>query len=286
MTVSLTISGITFSSDPANPYSIGEDALEGWFSGAPIKTQPDDRANSDGVFGVTQFFRGARPFTLSGLFIGSTDEAVAFGDYRRLAGLLASGVPETVSVTDPSGTRTAKVMLFGSGSTLMPIVNGLASFVISFLAFDPVKYGLPVTQTTGLQSGGGGLEYPLHSPSGALYYGANGDLGRVTLTNIGTAEAWPTFLVTGGLTSGFFIQRLDTGQQIRYDRVVPAGGNLSIDSKTGVVLIDGLSDGSTYLTRDEWFSVPAMSSIDVQFNAIGGSSGTPLLAATISDGDR
>lgn len=287
MTVTATIGGITFSSDPnVSPYSLDEQALGGWFSSAPVKTQPDDRATTDGVFEVDQFHFGARPIIISGLYTASMDEAVAFSDYRRLAGLLASGIPQTLTVADPFVTRQSKVMLFGSGSTLSPIVNGLATYVIQFLAFDPVKYGLPVSQVIGLPTAGGGLEYPLHSPSGALYYGANGTLGRITLTNMGTAEAWPTFLVTGELTLGFFIQQLATGQVIRYDRIVPAGSTVSIDSRTGVVLIDGLSDGSTYITRDEWFSVPAMSSVDVQFNAIGGSSGTPQLTATVSDGDR
>lgn len=122
------------------------------------------------------------------------------------------------------------------------------------------------------------------APHGTLFYGANGDLGRATLTNSGTARVWPSVVLKGGLTAGFFVQRLDTGQVVRYDRIVPEGSTVTINFRTGAVLIDGLSDGSTYLTRYEFFSVGPGESIEVQFNAIGGSTGKPTATLTIADG--
>jgi hypothetical protein len=145
----------------------------------------------------------------------------------------------------------------------------------TFICYDPVKYGPESTVTTGLPTPGGGLEYPLGDPGGALYYGALGTLGRVTLTNEGTADTWPVFEVSGTLVDGFQLRRIDTGDVLQYDRVVPAGTTVTIDCRTGAVLIDGVSDGSTYLTRDDFFSVPARGSCEVQFSAV--STGTDAM---------
>lgn len=289
MTITLTIGSLTFSSDPTVKLGISADSLQGWFSGPPVKTEPDDRANGDGVFGVTEFFRSARPITFSGLYTGTGDEAADFLVARQISGIFASGVPGTISVDDPAGTLTSEVMPISDAALVTPLLGGMCEYTISLLAFDPVRYGPTTTVSTGLPMSGGGLEYPLYSggSGGTLYYGSNGNLGRVTLTNNGTADVWPTFTVTGQLDDGFYIQCLsgpDSGDVLRYDRVVPAGTTVSIDSRTGEVLVDGVSDASTYLTRDEFFSVPAMSSIDVQFNSISTSSGSPTMTPTVRDG--
>jgi len=59
---------------------------------------------------------------------------------------------------------------------------------------------------------------------------------------------------------------------------------VAIDFRTGEVLVDGLSDGSTYLTGYSFWSVGPGESIEAQFNAIGGSSGTPTATWEIRDG--
>lgn len=282
--ITVNVDDLTFSSDPSAP--LGITAIDGWFSGATIKTSPHDRANSDGVFGVVKFFRGARVITQSGLFTGAATEEESALMWRRLAAIMADGAPREITVTDPAGPLSATVILYDSGSTLEPLIDGMAEYVITFLAFDPVRYGPWRTTSTGLAQPGGGLTYPLFSPAGVLDYGANGDLGRVTVTNAGSADVWPSFTVTGTLTAGFFIQCLETGDVIRYDRVVPAGTVITIDSRTGAVQVDGVSDGSTYVTRDEFFPIPGGQSRTIQFNAIGGSSGAPQMTVREADGHR
>jgi len=289
VTVTLTIGSLVFSSDPATPLGISEDSLQGWFSAPPVKTQPDDRANGDGTFGVSNFYRSARPITFSGFYAGSGNEGADFLIARQVAAIFASGIPGTIMVTDPAGPLSSGVMPISDAALVSPMVDGMFDYTVSLLAPDPVRYGPTSTVSTGLPTSGGGLEYNLYSggSGGALYYGANGNLGRVTLTNNGTADVWPTFTVTGQLDTGFYIQCLtgpDSGNVLRYDRVVPAGSTVSIDSRTGEVLVDGISDASTYLTRDEFFAVPAGSSIVVQFNPISTSSGTPTMTPTVRDG--
>jgi len=159
-------------------------------------------------------------------------------------------------------------------------------FAVDLLAWDPIRYGDESDASSGLPTQGGGLEFPLFGggAGGALYFGANGGLGRVTLANSGTADTWPVFSVVGQLDGGFRIQRLDTGDVLEYSALVPAGSMVSIDTATGEVLIDGVSDGSGHLTRSDFFALPAMSSIDVQFNAITTSSGTPTMTAQTRSG--
>lgn len=281
MSIVASIGGLNFSIDDSDS-TLAD--MQGWYGGAPKRVKVVDRPNQDSAFDVAKDYRTARVITVTGLLNTVSADLAITDVWPAFAGLQADGVPSEFTVTDALGALSSVVSV--EVNDITPLVGGLASYVLQMVARDSVKYGPAVTQTTGLPVAGGGLTYPLHSPSGALYYGSNGTLGRVTLTNVGTAETWPKFTVTGGLTAGFFIQRLDTGAVLRYDRVVPVGSFVTIDSRTGAVLIDGQSDGSTYLTRDELFAVPAMGSIEVQFNAIGGSTGTPTMDAIVRSGWR
>lgn len=281
-TITSTIGSLTFSIDPSVTNGIAD--LQGWYSGAPKRVIAEDRPNSDGAFDVIKDYRSARVITQTGLMSEvSTDSAIT-GVWRSFAGLQADGAPSVFTVTDAAGPLSCTVSV--SVADITPMVDGDASYVLQMVARDPIKYGPDITYTTGLSVAGGGLEFPLFSggAGGALDYGANGDLGRVDITNAGTADSWPTFLVSGELTAGFYIQNLDTGSLLRYDRIVSAGSTVSLNSRTGEVLVNGVSDGSTYLTIANWFSIPAGSSQTVRFNEISGSSGTPMMTVTAPDG--
>lgn len=277
----VNIDGLVFYGDGTDDNWIYQ-AMPAWYSSAPMKGQSVDYPMSDGQSPIAKAYRSAKAFTFEGTLAARTP-AEAIGRWMQFAAIQSDGRPFPITVGDPFGELTCIVTLDGSAEVIE--INNLGAEVgATFIAHDPIKYGPSRSVVTGLPTAGGGLEYPLHSPSGALYYGSLGNLGRVTLTNAGTAAVWPSVVVSGGLSAGFFIQRLDTGQVVRYDRVVPDGSTVSIDFRTGEVLVDGISDGSTYLTRSEFFSIGPGVSADVQFNAIGGSSGTPAATFTISDG--
>lgn len=275
-----SMGGLSFAIDNSSPHTLGN--MQGWYSGAPKRVVVEEYPNSDGASEVDRDFRGARVITCTGLLTSvSTDSAIT-DVWSAFAALQADGVPSPFTVSDALGTLSVNASV--AINDINPLLDGLAEYVLQVVARDPVKYSAASTLTTGLPMAGGGLRYPLHDPSGKLDYGANGTLGRVTLTNAGTATVWPTVTVTGQLTAGFYIQRLDTAQVVRYDRVVPAGSTVFVDFRTGEVLIDGLSDGSTYLTRSEFFAVPPMSSVEVQFNEIGGHTGSPTAEFTNRNG--
>jgi hypothetical protein len=288
--ITATLGGITFSSDPTvSAFSINQ--LDGWFSSPPVGTQTIDRPNADGAFGINQFFRTGRPITITGTFFGSGEDAATYTQYLGLAALQSGGIPSQFSVTDPSGTKSSQVMVYSNGCILNPIVNGIATFTLSLIAFDPVKYGPTTVLSTGTPTSGGGLEYALGdvggsvgSASGALFYGSLGNLGRVSLTNNGTAAVWPIFNITGGLPGGFYIQCLETGQVVQYSSIVPAGTTITLDMGGETVAINGIAGGDNFLTQLNWFSIPPKSTITVQINPIAGTSGSPTLQASIADG--
>lgn len=282
MTISVTIDGLTFWGDGSQSDWIYE-RLQGWYSSAPMRGDTDDRPASDGSFGVDKAYRSARPLRFIGSLVGDSPAQAVSEMWMRFAAIQSDGKPFPLTVTDNFGTLTCTVSLNGVAQ-VEEITDYGAAVDATFIAYDPVKYSAPRALVTGLPMSGGGLEYPLHSPSGALYYGGNGVLGRVSITNAGTAAVWPTVEVSGGLTAGFYIQRLDTGQIVRYDRVVPDGTTVQIDFRTGAVTVDNTSDASTYLTAQDFFAAGPGETFDVQFNAIGGSSGTPTMTLTISDG--
>lgn len=283
MTRLVHIGSLTFDggSPPVGAYVAKE--LQGWFSSPPMRADVEDRPNADGAFFSDRNYRSARALRFVGALLGGSVEAQETL-MDAFAALQANGAPIEISVETDTQTRSVTATLTGEAE-VVPVAQMDAAIVTArFICYDPIKYGTATESTTGLPTQGGGLEYELGEPSGALYYGALGDLGRVTLTNTGTADTWPSFEVTGTLDAGFYLQRLDTGQILRYDRVVPAGTTVTIDSRTGEVLIDGVSDASSYLTRDEFFAVPAGGTAEVQFNAIGASSGSPTLTATYRSG--
>lgn len=284
MTVSVTIDDVVFYGDNNAATEWVYQSLQGWYSGAPIRGDSEDNPTSDGQSPIDVAYRSARTLTFNGWLVADTS-ADAISKWMSFASIQSSGEPFPLTVTDPFGTLSCTVSVVGVPEVVELAPTG-AQVTVTLVAYDPIKYGTARTVSTGLPTAGGGLEYNLYDggSGGALYYGANGGLGRVNLTNAGTATVWPSVTVTGELTTGFYVQRLDTGQVVRYDRIVPAGSTVSIDFRTGEVLIDGVSDGSTYLTRYEFFSVMPGESFDVQFNAIGGSSGSPTATFTISDG--
>jgi len=277
-----SIGGLSFAIDDTSANTLA--TMRGWYSGPPKRDDTDDNPTSDGASPVSVIYKSARTITVNGLLSSVSADAAITGVWSTFAALQSDGKPSPFTVTDEQGTLSCLVSV--RTNDIEPIADGLAEYVLQMTARDPVKYGLPRTLSTGPPTAGGGLEFNLFDggAGGLLHFGVNGNLGRVTLTNAGKARVWPSLLVTGGLTTGFFVQRLDTGQVVRYDRVVPDGSTVSVNFRTGETLIDGLSDGSGFLTRYEFFSVGPGESVEVQFNPISGVSGSPTAAFTIADG--
>ena len=158
-------------------------------------------------------------------------------------------------------------------------------FTVDMIAVDPLRYGAEVSVSTGIPVSGGGLLWPLGTT--ALEYwdwGSEGASGRVSVTNVGTADVWPSLTASGGLAGGFVVTNVTTGQTIRFVRPIPDGSSVTINQRTGFASIDGQSDVGGFITERGFFAIPAGETHQIQFADLGAVSGTPQFTVTLSPG--
>lgn len=280
--IAVTLAGRTFSAGG------GADVLEaigGWFDGVSVRGSDTPRPQAHGSFGE-RAWRGSRLVTLTVSVL--TSSAAAAADAQRwCASVLADGGFGELAVTDPSGeTTTAEVRLGG-----MPLIQWTPQSAairaqFQLLAPDPLRYGSPVAVSTTFPTRTGGLRWPIYSNGagvnvGAADWGPRSTTGRVNLTNPGTADTSPQFVIGGPVDEqGFEITRVGTGQRLVFEGAVPAGSELVLDAATGAVLLDGTADRANLLTYRDWWTVPAGGSVEFAFTPRG-SSTTASIAATI-----
>lgn len=164
---------------------------------------------------------------------------------------------------------------------------GYVPFTIEWRCADPLRYGDSSIAWTGFQQQTGGLEFDLFTDGagadlGWLEFGSAGSSGMVTVSNPGTAETWPAFMVRSPVPP-FTIVNVDSGARISVSRGLSAGELMYLDSNTGLVTInDGTMDYSGLLTRAEWWPVEPGSTATVAFLADGPATpGDYLLGVTV-----
>lgn len=104
-----------------------------------------------------------------------------------------------------------------------------------------------------------------------LDWGVPGSNGVMSLQNSGTAPAWPVFVISAGANSLLnpVITDQASGRQLRYTGTLAPGDVLTIDTNpfARTVLLGGVADRRPFLTRAEWFSIPAGGSTAAVFTA-------------------
>jgi hypothetical protein len=143
---------------------------------------------------------------------------------------------------------------------------------------DPVNPGFYLTD--GLTANGDGTYQPnAIVPTGKFFdWGTPGSTGRVLAVNDGSAETASVLEVTGGLSQGFELTWVPTGQRVRFERPVDVSETVRLSPRTGRVTISG-SDVTGFLTASEWWTVPAKRAGEIQFTPLGTVTGTPTLTA-------
>lgn len=254
-----------------------------WYSGAESKSSVNERPQARGAFGISNDFASSLAISTKGSFDGdSLADAIAMAE--RLSAI-AVGVPVRMVVEDPLRTTSRWVSI--RRVTLPPDVGAYKSFDFSIdvVATDPLRYGDPVSSSTGVPVSGGGLLWPLGTTPTAFWdWGADGSSGRISVTNVGTADVWPSLTVTGGLAGGFVATNVATGQTIRFVRPIPVGSSVTINQRTGSASIDGQSDVGGFITERGFFAIPAGATHQIQFAGLGAVSGTPQFTVTLSPG--
>ncbi|MDP5182183.1 phage tail family protein [Blastococcus sp. BMG 814] len=250
--------------------------IEGWFGGLAVRADSEDRTGADGAHDGQPYF-AARTVTLAGL-LDAPDPAALLAAMRRLAGVLAGRRTGTLVVEEVATgiTRSAECRLDVQGRAKRTGETS-ADWEITVYCPDPLRYGPPLQDSTGLPKSGGGLAWPLFT-NGFLDWGQPGDPGQVILSNGGTADAPILFRATAGplgLPEGFEISA--GGRRLTYAAVVPPRQTIWIDTATGAVLAEGTADRRSELTHADWLHVPAADpetgvagELTIQFTSLGG----------------
>jgi len=147
---------------------------------------------------------------------------------------------------------------------------GLASkAALQFYAPDPLKYGAPLSASTGLPTTSGGLVYPLAYP---LAYGSP-VTGRVSCANAGSAPTWPVFTVTGPIdAAGWQVTCIEDGVTATYTGPLGSLDSVVYTPSTGRATLNVTADRSNLLscTSYPFPQIPAGSTRTYAFTTLGG----------------
>ena len=281
----LQFGGITVDEDYGTGFHLTR--LVGWYDAAPTRYSAAERPQAHGSFRPGKIFRAPRVVSVEGSWSGDTIEE-AYVAQQALAGVQADGYESPMTVTDVLGSTTVTAGLSGAPTMDDQLYSPFFRFAFDVIAADPFRYGPVESDSAGVPTPSTGLSWPLGSPraetpdvtTGPFWdWGTDGETGRVQTANVGNAETFSTFDVTGGLSGGFLLTWVPTGDEIRFERTILDGSVVNVDPRTGRATIDGQSDVSGYLTRANWWPIAAGQTGEVQFTPLGTVTGTPTLTA-------
>jgi len=206
--------------------------MSGWTDGVALRVQREARSQQDGEWDV-QPLRAAREVTLMGK-AEAVSHAALEQSQRRFTAL-----PLTGSMTGSSdeGDLTADGYL--SEAQRFQHLSGLvAGWALTFVAPDPLLYGPPTFESTGLEGvAGSGRVWPRVWPRD---WGvpAGTTPGAIEVPNVGTAAYWPRLRIDGPVDNPV-VTLNETGDWVRYNGSLTAGQYLDIDCANRRVLLNG-----------------------------------------------
>lgn len=260
-------------------WKLWRNSITGWDEPPPVKGGATARSNADGSFdGPVYNDDRVVGWTGSVLAPDRIILAKAKATLSQVARALRAGADLVGHMDDGDYSVRAK-RASGWNVAEMGWLGWQYQAVVT--CADPYKYGLAVSAVTALPSPGpGGLVFPLFDGTGFLEFGASGNTGQVTLTNVGTAETYETFVVTGPVLGGLVITDVATGRRIVYADDVPMSGVLTIDPTTGHADLNG-ADRTGRLTVKQWWNVPDGVASTVQFATLGPPGQSGFLTVTL-----
>jgi hypothetical protein len=289
------LDGFTFNAGPdARGYSALASA-KGWDSGLPARPRLSDRPNGNGSYRASNY-RGPRVVELAGVAQAPSklEREALMNDLAALCLDPATLYPLTK--TTRAHTLTAYVELTGDVA-VTPLPDGLTvEFNIQVVAADGRKYSTEVQSAQAMlaQAGVQGVQWDGPGPSvtgiqwggpgpaitGVVWQASSGTGSTIGLTNAGTAAAPILFTITAPAAATLItpaITRLDTGETIAYAGTMGAGSVLTVNTGTGLALLDGVPVRGLF-SRFEPFEIPPRSDTSVQFSAGGPADTATLLA--------
>lgn len=261
ITSTITLGSLTFGDVEFQGWSFRE--LIDWWGQTEDKLDVVERPQAHGAFDVERSLRSSRAISFTGTFVGS-DQASVENAYDDLSAVGAEG-PVQMVVTTPAGATMRTVTV----ERVTPVDHRgrkYGRFAVDLIARDPRRYTFDVqSAVTGPVTPGQGRTWPAVWP---LVWPAGGASGRITLTNTGKAPTAPTFILEGGFDTAL-ITCLETGARIGFNRQVPVGSSVVINTAERRAIIDGQSDVSRWLRYREWEVIPPGASRTFQFDATG-----------------
>lgn len=242
--------------------------LEGWLDLTEIRGQDPDRPGRHGAFQGGQL-AGKRTITFSYLIKG-----VPLQDFGAVVQTLRNiTAPTEQPVEEPLVVRLSGQSWLVNARCVRRTIDveryyavGYTTGAVQWQATDPRIYSqAEQTATVGLPAPPvDGLRFPLRFP---LSFGTGRSGGRLIAANAGGAASWPVWEITGPVT-GPVITNRDSGQRLRFDPAftVGAGQRLVIDTDARTVLLNGVNYSARLFTR-QWFPIPALGSVRVDFSA-------------------
>ncbi len=273
----IELAGITFR-DSGRGWVFAD--LIDWYSVPDSKASDDPIPQGHGSFDPGTDWRSSAAISFTAGYIGDSAVEVlsAVEDFNAVG---TSSEIQVMRVTDALRATSRQVSVRHIAvPDFLNYDSFEAHFAVDVLAWDPLRYGDPVVTTAGLPSLSGGIAFPIVFP---IDFATTGDPGRLVLTNAGKQATWPLFTVSGGLAGGFSLRCIETGQEIRFEFPLAVSDVVTVDVQSGQAWINDESNVlSGYLTKSEWFAVPAGGVRTVQFNAIGAVTGTPILTGSVA----
>lgn len=216
--------------------SAGWRELVGWRDLPELDVDDEPRAQGHGAY-PGRTLAGSNTTTFTFLLRGRPEDKLA-----DLATLEAH--------TQPDGTERPLVVHDGDGPSLRwarvigrTIPQGRhfrhepLECSVQWRAADPRRYSTTeATVTVGLSGSTGGITYPETYP---LEYGESFS-GDATVTHAGTADAPVAVTFVGPLTDPALVS--DRGWTVALDTELAAGETITVDTRTGTVLLDGTAD--------------------------------------------
>lgn len=249
---------------------------KGWSDGPPPRPISTGKPYSQGAFNGPDFY-GARVITLYGHVAAPTTLARRAAEHT-----LSSAFSDPLNLSElhcveETGELLANVRL-DQNVTITRNPGGLDfDWSIQLAAPDPRKYSASLkSSVTNLPMSTGGLDWITGgglqwTTGGGLNWGTVTSNGIVTMTNAGTADSWPKFIIAanGNALVSPGITILVNGSMLFYNNTMGAGDVLTINTNpaTRSVLLNGITDHRRFLTTAQWASIPANSTITAAFSS-------------------
>jgi hypothetical protein len=271
MSTTIQLDSIVFSDSDVEGWAFL--SLTDWWGSTANKVEARERPQAHGSFQRARSLRSSRAISFVARYRGADHLEVE----RAFDALSATGAetPVVMRVTTEDGSwwRWVSVEAVTPESTRN---RWFGQATVDVLAEDGRRYADASWLSTAPPTEGAGLEWPAVWP--AVWPGGGVD-GRVTLANTGRAPSAPSFQLKGGFDTAT-VTCMETGARIGFDRYVPPGSTVLIDTATRRAVIDDQSDVSRWLRFREWETVPPGSSRAYQFD-VTGASGSPTLEGRV-----